>query len=133
MAKNAKPRKPFKLNLPDPQKEAVVAAYRTGAMNAMRNLRAGSIEELELDKLQNFVVTACAMMELVSLSTFREAQRIAEMRSLIHNASEEAVIMDPRKLAITGLVNVAEKALRDPDVAAEIEEMARRQHASTSD
>lgn len=132
MAKNAKPRKPYQLKLPDHEKAAVVAAYRSGAMKAIRSLRSGSIDEIELDKLQNFVVTACAMMELVSLSTFREAQRIAEMRSLIHNATEEAVVMDPRKLAITGLVNKAEQALADPEIVAELEETERRHAAKAN-
>lgn len=130
MAGNKKPRKKYNFQLPDPEKLAVVASYRAGAMNALRSLRAGSIDETELDKLQNFVVTACTMMEMVSLSTFREAQRISEMRSLVHNAADEAVVMDPRKLAAVGIDNMAFQALRDPDV---VDELLRTSNVRTRD
>jgi hypothetical protein len=79
------------------EKQAVVNAYRKGCHGAFSAIRGGSVDEVEFDKLWNFMQTALTLMDLVPLETFRKAQRIAEMRSLIHKSADEVVHMDPRK------------------------------------
>ncbi|BAG41675.1 hypothetical protein [Ralstonia phage phiRSL1] len=64
------------------EQKAVVDAYKKGALGALHALRTGSIDEEQLDKLHNFIVTSLTMMELSPLALFRKAQRVAEARSV---------------------------------------------------
>ena len=67
----------------DAEKTAIVAAYGKGAMAVLNSIRAGTVDEEELDKLHNLIVTALVMMERMPLTEFRAAQRIAELRTLM--------------------------------------------------
>lgn len=78
--------------------DMVVNAYQVNCMRTIADIRRGSVAELDVDKLQNFMQTACVLMELAGLQTFREAQRIAELRHLMRYSPEGTVVMDPEKL-----------------------------------
>lgn len=97
MPGKSKPRKPSKppARLIDLEKRAVIDTYTRGATRVIESIRSGKVDELELDKLHNFFVTCVTMMEMVPLATFREAQRIAEVRSLLDTGIK--VAMDPKK------------------------------------
>jgi hypothetical protein len=82
-----------------PEKRAVIDSYTKGAVGVLRAIREGTVDELELDKLHNFVITTTVLMELVPLETFREAQRIAEFRSLVQTGLP--VVMDKSKIGAT--------------------------------
>lgn len=78
----------------DEDKKAVIDAYGKGAMGVLESIRQGTVDEEELDKLHNFVVTSLTLMDLVPLSTFRRAQKAALVRST--RGEGPTVVKDPR-------------------------------------
>ncbi len=76
------------------EKQLVLNAYGTGAVAALQSIRDGTVDEIELDKLYNFVLTAMVVLELVPLETFRRAQRIVVTRGKLGIGHK--VVMDPK-------------------------------------
>lgn len=75
-------------------KQAILDAYGNGAVAVLQSIRDGTVDEVELDKLYNFTLTAMVVLELVPLETFRRAQRIVVTRGKIGIGHK--VVMDPK-------------------------------------
>lgn len=82
-----------KYELPRPQ---LVEIYRQNAMRTLREVRKGMVNEVDIDKLQNFVQVSLALMEIVSVDTFRQAQRNAELLGFF-KGGDASVVLDPKK------------------------------------
>jgi hypothetical protein len=74
----------------------LVEIYRSNSTRTIREVRKGLVNELDLDKLQNFIQVSLALMELVSVDTFRQAQRNAELLGFFKGGDAQ-VVLDPRK------------------------------------
>lgn len=82
------------------QRSTLIEIYRSNAMRTLKDVRCGLVNEVDLDKLQNFVQTSLALMSLVSVSTFRQAQRNAELLGFFKGYGDHGcyeVVLDPRK------------------------------------
>jgi uncharacterized protein YjgD (DUF1641 family) len=77
------------------QRSQLLEIYRTNSMRTLSNIRQGLVNELDVDQLQNFLQTSLALMQLVSVPTFRQAQRNAELLGFLKGGHE--VVLDPKK------------------------------------
>ena len=66
----------------DPNWQLKVNAIRSGAMDAIRSIRAGKIDDIQLDMLQNFVLFSLALMEIEGPEKWALAKLNAEIMSL---------------------------------------------------
>lgn len=57
--------------------------YREGVRNALNNIREGSIQEEDLDRLHNFCMVALMLMTKVNKATWRNAEKMAELADLL--------------------------------------------------
>jgi hypothetical protein len=63
----------------DPHWQAVIDGYRTGVMRVINNINKGEVEEIELEKLNNFAQFALALMEISGREKWERAKLNAEM------------------------------------------------------
>jgi hypothetical protein len=82
----------------DRSRAELVSIYRNNSTRTIRNIRQGLVNEVDIDKLWNFMQTSLALMQMVPVSIFREAQRNAEINAFLHTENEdESVVLDPNK------------------------------------
>ena len=63
----------------DPHWQAVIDGYRIGVMGVIRSINKGEVDELELEKLNNFAQFALALMEISGPEKWARAKMNAEM------------------------------------------------------
>lgn len=59
--------------------EAIINGNRIGLQQVIASIHKGEVDELELEKLQNFVQFALALMQLVGPKKWAQAKMNAEM------------------------------------------------------
>jgi hypothetical protein len=59
--------------------QAVIDGNRTGIINVIDGIRRGEVDELELEKLNNFVQFSLALMQLSGPQKWAQAKMNAEM------------------------------------------------------
>jgi hypothetical protein len=59
--------------------QAVIDGNRTGIINVIEGIRRGEVDELELEKLNNFVQFSLALMQLSGPQKWAQAKMNAEM------------------------------------------------------
>jgi hypothetical protein len=80
MAKNPRNRKD------DYDWEAVINGNRIGISKVFDSIRSGEVDELELEKLQNFVQFSLALMQLSGPDKWARAKLNAEMMNYMKSA-----------------------------------------------
>lgn len=70
--------------MPKPQKydaqwHAIMDGNRTGVMRVIDSIRKGEVDEIELEKLNNFVQFSLALMEICGSEKWARAKMNAEM------------------------------------------------------
>lgn len=65
--------------------------YRIKVTKVLSDIRNGSVQEDDLDRLHNFCVTALALMAKVQEPVWRKAQRDAEIAGLLHEVIDRPV------------------------------------------
>ena len=63
--------------------QAVIDGNRAGMANVLNGIRNGEVDELELEKLQNFVQFSLALMQLSGPTKWAQAKMNAEMMNYI--------------------------------------------------
>jgi hypothetical protein len=63
--------------------QAVVDGNRIGVTNVMESIRRGEVDEMELEKLHNFVQFSLALMQLSGPQKWAQAKLNAELMSLM--------------------------------------------------
>ena len=63
--------------------QAVVDGNRIGVTNVMDSIRKGEVDEIELEKLHNFVQFSLALMQLSGPTKWAQAKLNAELMSLM--------------------------------------------------
>lgn len=66
----------------DPEWQARVDATRKGAMNVIRAIKAGEVDEEQLDMLNNFVQFSLALMQMEGPKKWARAKINAEIMAL---------------------------------------------------
>ena len=70
--------------------------YRKEVMRVLREIREGSVKEVDLDRLHNFCVTSLILMGKVQEPVWRKAEKDAEIASLKERvATLEKIVTDP--------------------------------------
>ena len=85
-----------KMSTKKDSKPYLLEVYRRNNTRVLNDIRRGMVNEDDMDKLQNFVQTGLALMAMVDVKTFRQAQRNAEIAGFLH-AEDHEVILDPKK------------------------------------
>lgn len=67
----------------DPHWQAQVDGTRIGVLKAIRSIKAGEVDEVELEKLQNFCLFALALMQAEGSKKWARAKLNAELMSLM--------------------------------------------------
>lgn len=70
--------------IPTPAWQRTVLHTRHEAMRVIHAIRDGSVDEVDLEKLQNFVQFACALMEMEGPAKWSLAKVNAELLFLAH-------------------------------------------------
>ena len=63
--------------------QAVVDGNRIGVTNVIESIRKGQVDEMELEKLHNFVQFSLALMQLSGPQKWAQAKLNAELMSLM--------------------------------------------------
>lgn len=63
--------------------QAVVDGNRIGVTNVMESIRKGEVDEIELEKLHNFVQFSLALMQLSGPQKWAQAKLNAELMSFM--------------------------------------------------
>ena len=63
----------------DPDWQAVVDGYRIGVMRVIHSINKGEVDEIELEKLNNFAQFALALMQISGPEKWARAKMNAEM------------------------------------------------------
>lgn len=63
--------------------QAVVDGNRIGVTNVMESIRKGEVDEMELEKLHNFVQFSLALMQLSGPQKWAQAKLNAELMSFM--------------------------------------------------
>jgi hypothetical protein len=66
--------------------EAVINGNRIGISKVFESIRSGEVDELELEKLQNFVQFSLALMQLCGPDKWARAKMNAEMMNYMKSA-----------------------------------------------
>jgi hypothetical protein len=79
--------------MPKPKKidydwEAVINGNRIGVMQVLSSIRKGEVDELELEKLQNFLQFSLALMQLSGPQKWTQAKMNAEMMNYLKENNE---------------------------------------------
>lgn len=67
----------------DPEWQAVVDAYRTGVMQVIASINHGEVDEIELEKLNNFAQFALALMQISGPEKWARAKINAELMNYL--------------------------------------------------
>ena len=67
----------------DPNWMAVVEGNRVGVTRVLESIRAGEVDELELEKLHNFAQFALALMQLCGPEKWAQAKLNAELMNYL--------------------------------------------------
>ena len=70
----------------DPYWQAKVDSTRTGVMKTIRAIKAGEVDEQDVERLQNFCLFALALMQAEGSKKWALAKMNAELMSLMKNA-----------------------------------------------
>jgi hypothetical protein len=68
--------------------QAVIDGNRTGIINVINGIRRGEVDELELEKLNNFVQFSLALMQLSGPQKWAQAKMNAEMMNYLKEKGE---------------------------------------------
>lgn len=68
---------------PDFDWEAIINGNRIGIAKVFESIRNGEVDELELEKLQNFVQFSLALMQLSGPTKWAQAKMNAEMMNYL--------------------------------------------------
>jgi hypothetical protein len=63
--------------------QAVIDGNRIGVLRVIENIRKGEVDEIELEKLNNFVQFSLALMQLSGPQKWAQAKLNAELMSLM--------------------------------------------------
>ena len=66
--------------------EAVINGNRIGVHQVIESIRKGEVDEVELEKLQNFVQFSLALMQLSGPTKWAQAKMNAEMMNYLKDA-----------------------------------------------
>jgi len=69
--------------------QAVIDGNRIGIANVLESIRKGEVDELELEKLQNFVMFALALMQLSGPEKWVRAKMNAEMMNYLKEKNND--------------------------------------------
>jgi hypothetical protein len=72
----------------DPHWQAVIDGYRTGVMRVINNINKGEVEEIELEKLNNFAQFALALMQISGREKWERAKLNAELMQYMKGKNE---------------------------------------------
>jgi hypothetical protein len=72
----------------DPHWQAVIDGYRTGVMRVIKNINKGEVEEIELEKLNNFAQFALALMQISGREKWERAKLNAELMQYMKGKNE---------------------------------------------
>jgi hypothetical protein len=102
-------------------KDHIIGLYRKNTIRTLNNVRRGLVDEQDIDRLHNFLQTSLALMAMVPLQTFRQAERNAEIAGFLHEDSDTEVILDPKKqplidLDMDSVIDQAVQQLKDSNV-----------------
>lgn len=75
----------------DPEWDRKVGFLRFHVMRTIGNIRAGAVEEEDLDKLNNYVLQSLALVERSGAKAWAAAQLRAEYVSLIDESSTKRI------------------------------------------
>jgi hypothetical protein len=67
--------------------EAVINGNRIGVHQVIESIKTGEVDEQELEKLQNFVQFALALMQLAGPTKWAQAKMNAEMMNYLREKS----------------------------------------------
>jgi hypothetical protein len=65
--------------------EAIINGNRIGVHQVIESIRKGEVDEVELEKLQNFVQFALALMQLSGPTKWAQAKMNAEMMNYLRD------------------------------------------------
>lgn len=68
--------------------EAIINGNRIGIAQVFDSIKKGEVDELELEKLQNFVQFALALMQLSGPTKWAQAKMNAEMMNYLRESRE---------------------------------------------
>jgi hypothetical protein len=68
--------------------EAVINGNRIGVHQVIESIRKGEVDEVELEKLQNFVQFSLALMQLCGPQKWAQAKLNAELMNYLKEAAE---------------------------------------------
>jgi hypothetical protein len=63
--------------------------YRVNITRVMNNIREGSVDELDIDKLHNFHQDCFMLMSKVPMAVWRKAEKDAELASLLKDVEDD--------------------------------------------
>lgn len=69
--------------------QAIIDGNRVGVAQVLSNIKKGEVDELELEKLQNFVQFALALMQLSGPTKWAQAKMNAEMMNYLKDKQDE--------------------------------------------
>ncbi len=79
-------------------RDKLIDIYRSNFMRTIRDIRSGLVNEVDVDKLQNFLQTSLALMAMVPVQIFEDAKRNAELNSFLRETDvDNRVVLDPKK------------------------------------
>ena len=67
----------------DPEWQAVIDGYRTGVMRVIASINKGEVDEIELEKLNNFAQFALALMQISGPEKWARAKMNAELMNYL--------------------------------------------------
>lgn len=65
--------------------------YRVSVVRVLNNIREGTVDELDLDKLHNFCMDSLFLMSKVPMAVWRKAEKDANLAGLLKEIIEEDV------------------------------------------
>lgn len=71
--------------------------YRANVMRVLRDIRAGIVNEEDVDKLQNFCQASLALWNIVDMRTIQSAWTNAEIMGLFKEDLQSQIVPDPRR------------------------------------
>jgi hypothetical protein len=72
--------------------EAQINGTRIGIMQVLQSIRKGEVDELELEKLQNFLQFSLALMQLSGPTKWAQAKLNAELMSYFKEDNSETTV-----------------------------------------
>src|SRR5882672_5535836 len=97
-------------------KAYLLEVYRRNTTRTLNDVRRGLVNEEDLDKLQNFIQTSLALMDLVSLPVFRQAERNAELLGFLKG---NPIILDPKKVPKLDMDSIVQQAQQQMEISNE--------------